>query len=244
MITSILFDMDGTLYDEPAVKVKAELLTAVWLQERTNIAAEDVYSIFRETKSRITQERKGSPEANDRQIWYQEVLRQLGAANVSGAEAADYYWKIVYDNMEPFADLLYVLPYLAQRYRLFVLTDELPEIYQKKMERLGLEQYFTAAVSSGKVGETKPSPRLFQYALSVIGEKAEHVLMVGDNPSADVKGGNLVGMPTAWLQRGKYFYYPQNEFEKPQIVFTNYLQLEQKIQRLAAKKHEDIGKNR
>lgn len=56
--------------------------------------------------------------------------------------------------------------------------------------------------------------------------------MIGDNPSADVKGGRTVGMRTAWLKRGKYYYFSKNNQEKPDITFTNYIQLGSKIKQL------------
>lgn len=44
-------------------------------------------------------------------------------------------------------------------------------------------------------------------------------------------------MHTAWLKRGKYHYYQQEPEEKPEIVFTNYLQLPGKIETLEQKSH-------
>ncbi len=125
-----------------------------------------------------------------------------------------------------------MLPRFSKKYRLFTLTDELSEIQRKKIKHLGLEKFFVNSISSEQVGETKPSQRLFNYALDIVGEMPSDILVVGDNPSADIKGGNLAGMHTAWLKRGKYFYYPQSEHEKPDIVFTNYVQLDSKIRSL------------
>ena len=55
--------------------------------------------------------------------------------------------------------------------------------------------------------------------------------MIGDNPARDIKGGNSIGMNTVWLQRGKYYYYPQKEGEIPTVTIKNFTQLIQKIEK-------------
>jgi len=214
LIKAIIFDVDGTLYDETYPKVKAELLTAGFISDKSRVNVEVVYNTFREVKAQITGEYKGRPEANDRKIWYEETLRRIGVTSISREEASAHYWQVIYGSMEPYIDLAYVLPQLSKEYRLFTLTDELSEIQGEKLKRLGLERYFVKSISSEQVGETKPSQKLFNYALDMIGELPSNILVVGDNPSADIKGGNLAGMHTAWLKRGKYFYYPQSEDER------------------------------
>lgn len=234
LIKAVVFDVDGTLYDETYPKVKAELLTAEFISDKSCVNVEDVYNTFREVKAQITSEYGGRPERNDRRIWYEETLRRLSVTNISKEEASTYYWQVVYSSIEPYIDLLYVLPQFARKYKLFTLSDELSEIHREKIKRLGLAGFFVNSISAEEAGEAKPSRKLFDYALEIIGESPSAVLVVGDNPAADIKGGNLAGMHTAWLQRGKYHYYPRSGDEKPDIVFTNYIQLEGKIKNLEA----------
>ena len=68
MISAIIFDMDGTLYNETDVKMTAELETAVYLAGCCDSSPEAVYDIFRKVKSRVTSACRGLPEANDRAI--------------------------------------------------------------------------------------------------------------------------------------------------------------------------------
>ena len=201
---------------------------------KSNVNLEIIYNTFREVKAQITSDFKGMPERNDRKKWYEETLQRIGVINITKEEASEYYWQIIYDNIEPYFDLMYVMPKLAKKYKLFILTDELLEIQRKKINRLGLEDLFVKVISSEQIGETKPSQKLFNYALNIIGELPSDVIIVGDNPSVDIKGGNIIGMHTAWLKRGKYFYYSQNNYEKPDIIFNNYIQLDNKIKSLEA----------
>lgn len=115
MIKAIIFDVDGTLYNETDVKMIAELETAVYLASCSDVTAQAVYTAFREVKSRVTSACKGRPEANDRTKWYGEVLRELGISHITGAELGEYYWQAVCDNMKPFEDFLYILPWLREK---------------------------------------------------------------------------------------------------------------------------------
>ena len=237
MTTTLIFDADGTLYDETMPKAKAELLTAKLIASRTGYGEGEVYSLFREVKGEITRSGSLSPDRNNRAVWYAETLLRLNASHgdvaASGAvsskidarEASCHYWEVVYGEIEPYFDLVYILPELQSRYRLAVLTDELYDIQVEKVKRLGLAGYFTEIISSEQAGVTKPDKRLFEYALNRLGVSADEAMMIGDNPSADIRGARSVGMRTAWLRRGKYYYYPTGENERADVVFENYLRL-------------------
>ena len=81
MTTTLIFDADGTLYDETMPKVKAELLTAKLIASRTGFGEGEVYSRFREVKGEITQSGSLSPDRNNRAVWYAETLRRLNASH-------------------------------------------------------------------------------------------------------------------------------------------------------------------
>lgn len=232
MIRAIIFDIDGTLYDESYPKVKAELLTAEYIASKTHMEPDRIYNVFREVKSYFTSLLGDAHERNDRGIWYEETFSRLGITGITKQEASAFYWNVVTGCLEPYLDFLHVAPYLSKKYNLYTLTDEFFEISKKKLAAIGLEKYFNTLISAEQVGETKPSKKLFDYALGVIGSNPDEIVVVGDNPSADVKGGNGSGMFTAWLRRGKYYYYPLKGLEKPDIEFTNYVQLPKKIEEL------------
>jgi FMN phosphatase YigB (HAD superfamily) len=69
------------------------------------------------------------------------------------------------------------------------------------LEELDLMRYFSAVADSGRVGATKPDPRLFRHALDSLGGGVdeEPVWMVGDNFEADIRPAASLGMQTAWL---------------------------------------------
>ena len=91
-----------------------------------------------------------------------------------------------------------LLARLQQSYRLAVVSNFTGNL-GPCLEELDLMRYFSAVADSGRVGVTKPDPRLFRHALESLGGKAEPVWMVGDNFEADIRPAASLGMQTAWL---------------------------------------------
>ena len=229
MIKTLFFDVDGTLYDETHAKIKAELGVVQFISTELNKPFTEIYNTYLNSKHRILKSSKSDPNRNNREKWYEETLKDLGTNKINLKILGDKYWKIIKDNIEPYYDFMCVLPDLIQKYDLYVITDELLEIQKEKLKQLGLLENFKDIISSTHVGAVKPSPELFRYALEIAHSTPNESLMIGDNPARDIKGGNSVGMGTVWLKRGKYYYYPQNEEEKPTITIKNFTQLMQEI---------------
>lgn len=229
MIDTILFDMDGTIYNETDAKVKAELFAADYIHKKTGIELEKVYSTFREVKKKITKELKGLPQANDRKIWFKVLLEKLNVSLVTNIEMAELYWNVLYDSIVIFEDFKFVLPDLQKKYNLYILTDEIIDVAREKLRKLHIDKVFIDIISAEQVGYTKPAEELYQYATKKVGKLANQILIIGDNIAADIRGGILAGMHTAWLQRGKYHFQKVLEKETPEIIFSNYVQIEKRI---------------
>ena len=225
MIKTIFFDVDGTVYDESYPKAIAELLLSEFISSKCNRSSSEVYDIFREIKSDFVGTQSNGFSKNNRMLWFETLLKQLQIASISSEELNDLYWNAVLERICPYIDFLHMLPWLEQNFDLFVLTDESVDICQKKLQHLGLKKAFKKIFSSEQVGTTKPDKALFDFALSNISQSPEKVAIIGDNPSADIAGGNISGLFTIWLRRGKYYYYPKSEIETPNCTITNYVQL-------------------
>lgn len=89
---------------------------------------------------------------------------------------------------------------LKARFQLGIITNGFTELQQVRLERTGLQDYFSTLVISEQVGVAKPDRRIFDYAFSQMGHPdKENVLMVGDNPHSDILGGINAGIHTCWL---------------------------------------------
>ncbi len=232
MIEAIIFDVDGTLYNETDAKIKAELLTAQFISEHSQYSRNEVYFAYLKSKAEIIEKYDSYTVRNDRVKWYKNALEKLKISNITPIEASNYYWDIVLDDIEPYLDLTLVIDELAKNYDLYILTDEFLEIQIKKLNRLGLKDYFCEIVSSEINGKTKPDRELFEYMLDLVGKPAKNVAMIGDNPKADMIGANQVGIHSIWLKRGKYHYYSHSNESKAELTIHNYLELVDKLSQI------------
>lgn len=91
-----------------------------------------------------------------------------------------------------------LLERLHQTYHLGVVSNFTGNL-ERCLEELGVMKYFSVVADSGRVGVTKPDPRLFQHALSWPGLVSRPAWMVGDNFDSDIRPAAALGLSTAWL---------------------------------------------
>ncbi|MEO8850426.1 MAG: HAD family hydrolase [Allobranchiibius sp.] len=76
-------------------------------------------------------------------------------------------------------------------------TGMLPGVLMRKLLRLaGFEVDDLSMIFSNEVGAAKPAREIFAVAVAAVGVSAEQVLHIGDNPIADVQGGQNAGLMT------------------------------------------------
>jgi len=92
--------------------------------------------------------------------------------------------------------------------RAFLDSVQLPVCIVSNVDRADLEAVlafhglsFRAVVTSEDVAAYKPSPRIFQQALALLGLNADEVWHVGDSLSADVAGARAAGIGAVWVNR-------------------------------------------
>lgn len=87
-----------------------------------------------------------------------------------------------------------------------IVTNGFNRLQKPRLKHLGLDQgYFDLLVISENIGVAKPSPLIFEATLKLIEEQTgrpilkERVMMVGDNPDSDVRGGMNSDLDTCWI---------------------------------------------
>ncbi|MCJ7737688.1 MAG: HAD family hydrolase, partial [Anaerolineae bacterium] len=127
---------------------------------------------------------------------------------------------------QPIAGVLDIVPRLAQRYRLGLISDTglTPgRVLREVMNRDGLLRYFSVETFSDEIGVTKPEPQAFIHTLEALGVPAGAAAHIGDLPETDIVGARGVGM-RAILFLGK----SHREDGRPlaDAVFEDYAELE------------------
>ncbi|MEG1863610.1 MAG: HAD-IA family hydrolase, partial [Oscillospiraceae bacterium] len=93
------------------------------------------------------------------------------------------------------SDVLFVLQELKSRgYKSYILSNNFPELPQL-LSALNLSQFFEDTVVSGLVGYDKPRKEIFEFA-KTIANRPEKCIMIGDNPTDDIKGAKACGFAT------------------------------------------------
>ncbi|MCG3211123.1 MAG: Phosphoglycolate phosphatase [Anaerolineae bacterium] len=98
---------------------------------------------------------------------------------------------------EPVTEIAAVLPALAARYRLGVISDTglTPgRVLRQILETDGFAGYFTQLTFSDEIGRSKPHPDAFLITLDKLNAAPEQAVHIGDLLRTDVLGAQGVGM--------------------------------------------------
>jgi HAD superfamily hydrolase (TIGR01509 family) len=71
---------------------------------------------------------------------------------------------------------------------------------RRDWEQFGLDDCFTAYVSSHDAGVGKPHPQIFRRALAAVGATPSGAAVIGDRPERDLAGARTLGMRSIWMR--------------------------------------------
>ena len=96
-----------------------------------------------------------------------------------------------------------VLRMLSEKYAMGLLTDGFLPAQQLKVQALGIEKYFASIVYTEQLGREswKPSPGGFEKILRNLGGRPENAVYVADNEQKDFIAPNGLGVVTIQLLR-------------------------------------------
>ena len=103
-----------------------------------------------------------------------------------------------------------------QGWRLGVVTNGDAQVQQRKLRAAGLLEHLDAVCISGAESIRKPDPRLFALAAERAGAPLSGGWMIGDNPTADIRGARDAGLSTVWISGGDV--WPELDFAPTQTA--------------------------
>ena len=122
---------------------------------------------------------------------YQFFNHALGILGHSiSMDIADELEQYVYDEgyTEFVSGLEDTLMALSNDYKLGLLSNSWLEAPRQALRDNGYGRWFDVMICSFDIGVPKPDPRIFEFALDLLGVRAQEAVMVGDSLEADVKG--------------------------------------------------------
>lgn len=194
MITTVIFDLDDTLYDEvdycrSGFHAVSRMLARLSKLSCTADAFACLWKHF---------------TAGNRTTTFNAALDELGIDHSSAliAQLVEVYRSHRPELTLP-ADSREVLDTLKQRYRLALLTDGYLPAQHLKVLALGLESDFEAIVYTEELGRAcwKPSPAGFEALIERLTVTPEQMVYVADNETKDFIAPNALGMLTVQLLR-------------------------------------------
>ncbi len=188
------FDCYGTLIDwEDGVRRAFRDLSSTR-------AAEDEEELFR-TWERLQWERIQRPYTPYAQIMqesFREALDQLGYR--APLQAGESFLRSL-AQWPPFADVKPALTRLAQRYRLAIISNMDRDLLGWTLKHFPVR--FDALITAEDVRAYKPDPAVFRAALAKMNCAPNEVVHVAFGTEYDLRPAGLLGIRTAYLNRGK-----------------------------------------
>jgi putative hydrolase of the HAD superfamily len=198
---AVLFDLDDTLFDH-----RRSARAALQEVHRVHAPGFD-FAAFERHHSRYLEEmhlevlagRIGLDDA--RRERFRRVFLALGVtlgAADTDAVASAYRdgYMIARRPLHGAAELLAAVKAHAQ---VVIVTNNLLEEQQDKLEYCGLARFIDVLVASEDVGVSKPDRGIFDIALGRAGVDAPDTVMVGDSWANDVAGARAAGIRAIWF---------------------------------------------
>lgn len=194
MVTTIVFDLDDTLYDELDYCRSGFKAIAKSLSNLVDVLSpEQIFDSLWKQFTAGNHTRTFNAALDDLGISYDDRLIQ----------------KLVetYRNHSPKislpADSEKVLQQLSTKYTLALLTDGFLPAQQLKVQALKIEHYFKCIIYTEQLGRQfwKPSPAGFDKLMQTLNIKPENIAYIADNEEKDFIAPNKLGFFTIQIIR-------------------------------------------
>ncbi|MFD1872910.1 HAD family hydrolase [Hymenobacter bucti] len=204
-ITTILFDLDDTLFDHAGTARAALAAIAAGRAALHGVPVEDLYgrysALLEELHPQVMTGRISYLAAREQRFQRLLAPYEPAASAAEAAQLAAQHYGHYQQLRRPVAGALALLQALKPTHKIGIVTNNRTAEQQEKLRYLGMSELVDALITSEEVGVLKPDPRIYQVALARLGSQPAETVMVGDNWLADVLGALAVGIRPVWLNR-------------------------------------------
>ncbi|KAF1679077.1 YjjG family noncanonical pyrimidine nucleotidase [Bacillus mexicanus] len=195
---TLLFDIDDTILDFKAAEALALRLLfedqniplTADMKEQYNIINQGLWRAFEEGK--ITRDEV----VNTR---FSALFKENGY-EADGALLEQKYRSFLEEGHELMDGAFELISTLHHQFDLYIVTNGVSKTQYKRLRDSGLFSFFKDMFVSEDTGFQKPMKEYFDYVFARIPRfSAEHTLIIGDSLTADMKGGQLAGLDTCWV---------------------------------------------
>jgi putative hydrolase of the HAD superfamily len=207
-ITTILFDMDNTLFDLVGAQIASCNIVASSFGREDG---EDLYEYFLRSVHGY--------EAHENILDY---MKDRGIS-VDGlyTNARHIYEAEKLRNIIPYPGVIETLHRIQQLgFLMGIVTDAHSRDAILRMEKSGLLSYFSGMVTYDMVQAKKPSPEPFLAALEMLKADPCQTLLIGDSPRRDIEPCGHLGIRTVYARYGDRFTDDRSSVKADFIIDT------------------------
>jgi putative hydrolase of the HAD superfamily len=221
MIKAIFFDIDDTLYDSTKLTTMARQ-NSIRAMIDSGLPEKDEKKIYNLLNEII--KKHGSNYGKH----YDRLLEELGLAPdpkiIAAGVVAYEHTKDGY--LRPYPGVIPTLLKLKEKYMLGIISNGLAIKQWEKLIGLGIHHLFDVVATSEEQGVEKPQKEIFLFAVEKLGISPVDCMIVGDRLDTDILGGNIAGMKTVHLKKGKYGRAsPSSEGESPDLEIDEFSEI-------------------
>ncbi len=216
-VRAILFDLDGTLYDERgAMRAALAVTTAEATRTIPGFDAALACRLYEEIGRGIWEKAdlSGSgplppPSSMElRQRVWGALLERLGVTEAGAAErlAARYArarsaGHVLFPEAAGVLERLLVLSRSGDSFKVGLVSNGASDLQREKLDHCGLSSLLEPILISSEVGWVKPEPEIFLEGVRQCGCLPEEALFVGDSLERDISGARAAGLRAVWVNR-------------------------------------------
>lgn len=200
-ITTLFWDVDNTLLDftEGSRRCMMAGFAAFGLSYQ-----EEMFPVFRRLNDELWHrvERGELTREHLFEIRWNTVFAALGI-HFDGPTFEAFFRKELHESAVPIDGAEEMLRLLHQRHCNVITSNAVRAQQVNRLKKAGLLPHIDLIATSEEAGAAKPKKEFFDYCMTLLpaGTKKENILIIGDNPAADIAGGSAYGIHTCLLDR-------------------------------------------
>ena len=197
----ILLDVDGTLLNFD--QAEADGMRVV-LREYGFEPADELLEAYHQVNNAYWAAFERGEVTKERLVCqrFETFFGSLGKT-VDGAQVESLYRRQLDGSAILIDGAVELCGYLRDRYDLYIVTNGTSSTQYKRLAASGLDLYVKDIFVSEDAGSQKPQKEYFDYCFSRIPDaNPRRMLLIGDSPASDIKGGMAAGTYTCWYNPG------------------------------------------
>lgn len=188
-IKVVFFDLDNTLID----RNKAIIKYFNWLVDSYS---QDCIDKNERINYLLELDDNGM---TDKHYFYEKIIADWNLYNID-TEDFIKIWKCEFCKHTVIMENAYqVLSYLAQKYLLGIISNGYWVIQNRKINSVGIANYFDLIATSEALGCKKPNKEIFIKSCDLLGVDVNEAVYVGDHYTNDVLGASNAGLFPIWF---------------------------------------------